>query len=76
MLTPLTKNVLVPLGLTAAALVPDAAIQKERFESGTTLVVSNEKMDDTMKIIKFLKEFCLLVKCVDETIKKEIRWIS
>ena len=33
-LTPLTKSVLVPLELTAAASATDAAIQKKNFGSG------------------------------------------
>ena len=41
-LTPLAKNILVPLGLTAAAR--DVAVHKEIFVSGnTTLIISNEK---------------------------------
>ena len=43
------KRVLIPLGLTAAAAT-DAAIQKKVFGSGmTTLILSNEEMDDIMK---------------------------
>ena len=42
-LTPLTKNVLIPLVLTAAAAVTQTAIQKKMFGSGTTtLIISNE----------------------------------
>ena len=45
------KRVLIPLGLTAAAAATDAAIQKKVFGSGmTTLILSNEEMDDIMKI--------------------------
>ena len=44
------KRVLIPLGLTAAAAT-DAAIQKKVFGLGlTTLILSNEEMDDIMKI--------------------------
>ena len=45
------KRVLIPLGLTAAAAAAtDAAIQKKVFGSGmTTLILSNEEMDDIMK---------------------------
>ena len=35
----LAKSVLVPLGLTAAAFITDAAIQKKVFKSGTTLII-------------------------------------
>ena len=42
-LKPLAKSVLIPLGLTAAATVTDAAIHKKMFGSGfTTLIISNE----------------------------------
>ena len=34
-LTPLANNVLNPLGLTAAASITDAAIQKKNYGSGT-----------------------------------------
>ena len=50
---PLAKSVLIPLGLTAAASVIDAGIHKKMFGSGTTiLIISNEEMNDIMKIIK------------------------
>ena len=64
----LAKSVLIPLGLTAAATATDAAIQKKIFGSGmTTLIISNEEMDDIMKIIKSLEEFSLLTKGVSKT---------
>ena len=45
-LTPLAKTVLVPLGLTAAASPTNTATQKKVFGSRTTLIISNEEMDD------------------------------
>ena len=61
-LKPLAKSVLIPLGLTAAASATDAAIHKKIFGSGaTTLVVSNEEMND-MKIAKSLEKSALLIK--------------
>ena len=52
----LAKNVLTPLGTTAAASAIDAGIQKKMHGSGTTiLIISNEKMNDIMKIFKLLK---------------------
>ena len=33
----------------------------------TTLILSNEIMDDIVKMIKFLEEFVLLIKDVSET---------
>ena len=73
-LKPLAKSVLVPLGLTAAASATDSAIQKNIFGSGmTTLIISNEKMNDIMKIVKSLEKSGLLIKGVSETIKNEAR---
>ena len=51
-LKPLAKSVLIPLGLTAVASATDAAIHKKMFGSGnTTLIISNEKMNEIMKIV-------------------------
>ena len=38
-----------------------------------TLIISNEEMNDLMKIIKSLEEFGLLIKGVSETIKNEAK---
>ena len=55
-LTPLAKTVFIPLGLTVAELATDAAIQKKSHGSGTTaLIISNEEIDDIMKILKSLE---------------------
>ena len=53
-LKPLVKSILISLGLTAAAT--DAAIRKKTSGLGmTTLIISNEEMNDIMKTIKSLK---------------------
>ena len=71
-LKPLAKCVLIPLGLTAAASAADAAIHKKMFGSGmTTLIISNEEMNNIMKIVKSLEETGLLIKSISETIKNE-----
>ena len=50
------------------------AIHKKMFRSGaTTVITSNEEMNDIMKIIKFLEESGLFIKGVSETIKKELK---
>ena len=68
-LKPLTKSVLIPLGLTPSASATDASIQKKIFGSGkTTLIVSNEELDDIMKIAISLKQSGLLINGVNETI--------
>ena len=77
---PLIGNVLKPLAksiltaLTAAALATDAAIHKKMFGSGTTtLIISNEEMNDIMKIVKSLEDSGLLIKGVSQTIKNEAK---
>ena len=54
---PLAKSVLIPLGLTAAASASDAGIHKKILGSGnTTLMISNEEMNDIIKIIQTLED--------------------
>ena len=54
---PLEKTFLAPLGITAAALAIDAGIQKKIHGSGTTtLIISNEEMNDIMKIVQALED--------------------
>ena len=49
---PLAQKVLAPLGLTAAMSVIDAGIQKKIHGSGiTTLIISNQEMNDIIKIV-------------------------
>ena len=49
----LAKRILIPLGLTAVASAIDAAIHKKVFGSDmTTLIISNEEMNDITKIVK------------------------
>ena len=46
-----TKNILAPLGITAAVSAIDAQIQKKIRGSGTTtLIISNEEMNNILKI--------------------------
>ena len=68
---PLAKNILAPLGITAAASAIDAGIQKKIHGSGkTTLIISNEEMNDIMKIVKALEDSNVLLKRVTKTKKK------
>ena len=73
----LAKSVLVPLGLTAAASAADAGIHKKILGSGhnnnTTLIISNDEMDDILKIVKSLEDSGLLLKGVSETIQNEAK---
>ena len=70
----LTKNVLAPLGITAAASAADAEIQKEIHGSGTTtLIISNEEINEIMKIVQVLEDSNILLKGVTKTIKIETK---
>ena len=71
---PLAKNILVPLGITAAASAIDAVIQKKIHGSGTTtLIISNEEMNDVIKLIQSLEDSNTLLKGVTSTIKNEAK---
>ena len=71
---PLTKSVLIPLGLTAAASAGDAGIHKKILGSGnTTLIISNEEMNDIIKIVQALEDSNILLKGVTKTIKNETK---
>ena len=39
----------------------------------TILIISNEEIEDIMKIVKFLQDSVLLIKSVSETIKNEAK---
>ena len=74
---PLAKTVLIPLGLTAAASAADAGIHKKILGSGhnnnTILIISNDEMDDILKIVKSLQDSGVLLKGVTETIQNEAK---
>ena len=72
---PLAKNVLAPLGITAAASAIDAGIQeKKKHGSGnTTLIISNKEINDITKIIQALENSNILIKGVTKTIKNETK---
>ena len=73
----LAKSVLIPSGLTAAVSAADAGIHKKILGSGhnnnTTLIISNDEMDDILKIIKSLEDSGVLLKGVTETIQHEAK---
>ena len=83
MLTPLSKNISLPLRVKAAAVpATDAAIQNiyiyiyvlNLYLYGldmTTLIISNKEMKDMMEIVKSLEQSGLLEKGVSETNENE-----
>ena len=82
---PLAKSVLIPLGLTAAASAADAGIYKKIMGScrrnsyysashnATTLNLSNDEINDIVKIVKSLEDSGLLLKGVTETVQNEVK---
>ena len=71
---PLVKNVLALLRITAAASAIDAWIQKKIHGSETTtLITSNEEMNDIMNIVQVLEDSNFLLKRVTKTIKNETK---
>ena len=72
---PLVKSVLIPLGLTAVASAADAGIHKKILGSGNTatLIISKDKMEDIIKISKYLQDSGLLLKGVTETVQNEVK---
>ena len=71
---PLAKTVLIPLWLTAAASAADAEIHQKILGSGnTTLIISNEEMNDIIKIIQGLGDSIILLKRVTKMIKNETK---
>ena len=63
------------LGLTAAASATDAAINKKILgsENHTTLIVSNDDMQDLLKIVKSLEDSGLSLDGITETVKNEVK---
>ena len=75
------KNVLAPLGLSAAMSAIDGSVQKNGsvqkkiHGSGhnTTLIITNDEIEDFLKIVKCLEDSGLLLEGVGETIKIETK---
>ena len=72
---PLAKSVLIPLGSTAAASAADAGIHKKVLRSGNiiTVIISNDEIEDIIKIVKSLEDSGLLLKGVTETVQNEVK---
>ena len=64
------KNVLAPLGITAAASAIGAGIQKKIHGSGTTtLIISKKEVNDIMKIVQALEDSNIFLKGFTKTSK-------
>ena len=62
----LAKSVFIPLGLIATVSAALTITLRT-----TTLIISNEEMEDIIKTVKSLKNFALLLKGVSETIRNK-----
>ena len=72
---PLAKNILAPLGITATSSPIDAGIKKKKKKGRgtTTLIISNEEMNDIIKNFQDLEAFNISLKGVTKTIKNETK---
>ena len=69
----LAKNVLAPLGLTAAMSAFDGGIQKKMRGDGIKLIIEQEDMNDIIRIIEVLQNSGILLKVVTKTIENETK---
>ena len=71
---PFAKSVLIPLGLTAATSAADAGIHKKILGSGNTaLIISNDEIQDIIKIVKSLEDSGLLLKGITKAVQNEVK---
>ena len=70
---PLAKNVLAPVGLTAAMSEIDGSIQKKIHGSGIKLIIEQEDLNDIIKIIEALGNSGILLKRVTKKIENETK---
>ena len=76
---PLAKNVLAPLGLTAAMSAINGSIQKKMRGDGATkgagikLIIEQEDMNDIMKIIEDLENSGILLKGVKKPVENKTK---
>ena len=75
---PLLKSVIKPLGvlgLTGTASATDAPINEKILGSGnhTTLIISNDDMQNLLKIVRSLEDNGILLDGITETVKNEVK---
>ena len=70
----MAKNILAPLGMTAAASAIDAGILKKRHGSGTMhLIIWNEEINDIFKAVQTLADSNILLKGINKKRKRNKR---
>ena len=69
----LGKDILAPLGLSAAMIAADSGIQKKIHGYGKTIKFSDEDIKDMTKIVKVLENSDFLMKGVAKTFKNDIK---
>ena len=71
----LGKNILAPLGVSAAMSATDPAIQKKMYGSGpkTTVIFSDEGITDMIKVSKALEDYDVLMKDVTKTLQNDFK---
>ena len=70
----IAKNILALLGITAASSAIHGGVQKKIDGSGAaTLIISNEEINDIMKIVQDLEHTNILLKVVTKTIKSKMK---
>ena len=71
---PLIRSVLIPLRLTAVPSAADAGMHKKILGSlKTTLIISNDEIEEITKKVKSLKDSGLFLKGVSETFQNEAK---
>ena len=71
---PLAKHILTLLRITATASTIDAGIQKKIYGcTTTTLIISNEEMNNILKIVQALEDSNILLKGITKTIENETK---
>ena len=73
---PLAKNILVPLGITAAASAIDAGIQTKKITSfwdKNKQIISDNEMNDFLKIAQALENSNISLKGIIKTVENETK---
>ena len=71
-LATLAQSVLLEFGLSSAMLAADTVIQKKIYGTTTrALIISNEELEDIIKIVKLHEESGWILKRISQTVKNE-----